>query len=49
MQYLLYFVILCIMGWNLESQSNSIGGFQDIKMRLPKILNANLAGKMTET
>ena len=37
------------MGWSFASQSNSIRGFQDIEMRLPKLFNvfiANFAGKM---
>ena len=42
------FFILCIMGWSLAPPSNSIRGFQDIKMRLPKLSNANFAGKMME-
>ena len=40
---LIFFFILCIIG--LASQSNSIRGFQDIKMRLPKLFNANFTGK----
>ena len=45
---LIYFFILCIIGWSLASQSNSIRGFQDIEMRLPKLFNTNFIGKMME-
>ena len=45
------FTLLChpvMMGWSLASQSYSIRGFQDIEMRLPKLVNANFAVKMME-
>ena len=45
---LIYYFILCIIGWSLASQSNSIRGFQDIEMRLPKLFNAYFTGKMME-
>ena len=39
---------MCITGWNLVSQSSRIKGFQDIKMRLPKLFKANFSVKMME-
>ena len=39
---------MSITGWSLVSQSSRIKGFQDIKMRLPKLFKANFSVKMME-
>ena len=43
---LVYFSILCIMGRSSASESSISRGFQDIKMRQPKLINAGFAVKM---
>ena len=45
---LVYISILCVTSWVSASESSGIRGFQDIKMRLSQLLNANFAVRKSE-